>query len=572
MSQNNVSENMNLLNESESYIIFENQKIRDNVTNLNLDLNGNLNMDSNNVHFGILNIKTNKHDISILKKKIQHIVFDVDCSGSMSDICNDKRSKMDHINHTIINMIMFIVENPELMVFISVFAFDDKIYTIIENELISKENVETLVQQVRQIRPKNTTNIEKALTNSKEYIQKIYDCDVISKDNITITHIFMTDGDANQGITIPEELLQKCDLSISNIFIGFGIDHNAYLLKVLSSSNKNKYYFVDALEKAGLVYGEILHSIIYKIMENISISVKNGYIYDWKKNVWTDNMIIDDLVSDINKVFHILSENPSECEVLIESNNYLINEHFQYNIKSIMNEKPVQLHKYKYRQRTQELMFEVSKHNFNEINIPVYNHNNNYLLHSDTNDNPFYKERNEKNALLKEKMNALLEEMKKYCQPESESESETESEKLDDMEKNFMKLLCDDIYMCLQTIDTRYGAMYSCSRQVSQGEQRSYSATQAPNMNLMKKCIIPKLQRSYAFTGYNDDDDVLVHHNFDYVGSESSQDEYEEEKVEQDNKEYTVSEEIDTNPYTNLSVLNLMRCCSSTIDDNKLFR
>jgi len=563
---------MNLLNENESNIIFESQKICENVTNidLKLDLKLDLNMDLNNIHFGILNIKTNKHDITNLKK-IQHIVFDVDCSGSMSDICNDNRSKMEHINHTIINMIMFIVEHPELMVFISVFAFDDQIYTIIENELISKENVETLVQQVRQIRPKNMTNIEKALTNSKEYIQKIYDCDVIGKDNITITHIFMTDGDANQGVTQPEELLQKCDLSISNIFIGFGIDHNAHLLKILSSSNKNKYYFVDALEKAGLVYGEILHSIIYKIMENISISVKNGYIYDWKKNVWTDNMIIDDLVSDINKVFHILSENPIECEVLIESNNYLTNEHFQYNIKTIINENPVQLYKYKYRQRTQELMFEVNKHNFNNINIPVYNHNNNYSLYSDSNDNPFYKERNEKNALLKEKMNALLEEMKKYC----DSNSDTDVEKMDDMERNFMKLLCDDIYMCLQTIDTRYGAMYSCSRQVSQGEQRSYSANQAPNMNLMKRCIIPipKLQRSYAFTGEIDDNNELVNHNFDYVSGESSQEEYEEEKVEpEDKKEYTVSEDIDTNPYTNLSVLNLMRCCSSTIDDNKLFR
>lgn len=89
-------------------------------------------------------------------------------------------------------------------------------------------------------------------------------------------------------------------------------------------------------------------------------------------------------------------------------------------------------------------------------------------------------------------------------------------------------------------------------------------------MNQMKRCIIPKLQRSYAFNGYNDDDDdyddnLLVHHNFDYVGGEY------EEQVESNNQ-YTVSEEIDANPYTNLSVLNLMRCCSSTIDDNKLFR
>ena len=99
---------MNLLNENESNIIFESQKICENITNidLKLDLKLDLNMDLNNIHFGILNIKTNKHDITILKK-IQHIVFDVDCSGSMSDICNDNRSKMEHINHTIINMIMF---------------------------------------------------------------------------------------------------------------------------------------------------------------------------------------------------------------------------------------------------------------------------------------------------------------------------------------------------------------------------------------------------------------------------------------------------------------------------------
>ena len=562
---------MNLLNESESNIIFESQKIGENITNL--DLNGDLNMDLNNVYFGILNIKTNKYDISNFKKK-QHIVFDVDCSGSMSDICNDNRSKMEHINHTIINMIMFIVEHPELIVYISVFAFDDQIYTIIENELISKENVETLVQQVRQIRPKNMTNIEKALTNSKEYIQQKYEeCGVNGKDNITITHIFMTDGDANQGLTEAKELLNKCDLSISNIFIGFGIDHNAYLLKNLSSPNKNKYYFVDALEKAGLVYGEILHSIIYKIMENINISVKNGYIYDWKKNVWTDNMIIDDLVSDINKVFHIISENPSECDVSIEFNNYLTNEPFQHNINPTMNEKPVKLYKYKYRQRTQELMFEVSQHNFNNIKIPVYNHNNNYSLYSDSNDNPFYKERNEKKKLLKEKMNALLEEMKKYCDSNADG---ADAEKMDDMERNFMKLLCDDINMCLQTIDTKYGAMFSCSRQVSQGEQRSYSANQAPNFKQIKRSI-PIMTRSRAFNGEIDDiddiDEAFIQHHFHYLGR--TQEEYEEDETNQDKQEkqeYIVSEELDSNPYTNLSVLNLMRCCSSTLDDNKLFR
>ena len=546
------SENMDLISKNDSYIIFEKQDICEEIIT---DLK---NME--NMKFGILNLKTNSSING--EKKQQHIVFSVDCSGSMSDICNDRRSKMDHINHTIINMIMFLVEHPELVVYISVFAFDDKIYKIIENELISSDNFERLINQVKQIRPKNMTNIENALCNSKNYIQNL------QKDR-TITHIFMTDGDANQGKVIPEELLEIVSdlsmISISNIFVGFGLDHNAYLLKILSSSNKNKYYFIDALEKAGLVYGEILHSIIYKIFENISITIKGGFIYDWKKNVWSNDILIDDLVTDINKVFHILSENPSNCEVLIKGNNYLTNKPFESNIISSMTTDATDmtdLTKFKYRQRTQELMFQVNKHNFDKIYILNNFVNENYETRS--------KELIEENILLKTKMNLLLEEMKKYC------------ENLEDFAKNddikFMKLLCDDVYMCLQTIDTKYGAMYSCSRQVSQGEQRSYSANQAPTPNFNQPINdfhsnTPQLKRSCALC-FNDDNDENYEDEFykEKILDEMCPLNFNIDDIKEHGEKYTVSEEIDDNPYSNLSILSLMRSCSSSVYDNKLFR
>ena len=545
-------ENMDLISKNDSYIIFEKQDICEEIIT---DLK---NME--NMKFGILNLKTNSSING--EKKQQHIVFSVDCSGSMSDICNDRRSKMDHINHTIINMIMFLVEHPELEVHISVFAFDDKIYKIIENELISSDNFERLINQVKQIRPKNMTNIENALCNSKNYIQNL------QKDR-TITHIFMTDGDANQGKVNPEELLEIVSdlsmISISNIFVGFGLDHNAYLLKILSSSNKNKYYFIDALEKAGLVYGEILHSIIYKIFENISITIKGGFIYDWKKNVWSNDILIDDLVTDINKVFHILSENPSNCEVLIKGNNYLTNKPFESNIISSMTTDATDmtdLTKFKYRQRTQELMFQVNKHNFDKIYILNNFVNENYETRS--------KELIEENILLKTKMNLLLEEMKKYC------------ENLEDFAKNddikFMKLLCDDVYMCLQTIDTKYGAMYSCSRQVSQGEQRSYSANQAPTPNFNQPINdfhlnTPQLKRSCALC-FNDEIDENYENDFykEKILDEMCPLNFNIDDIKEHGEKYTVSEEIDDNPYSNLSILSLMRSCSSSVYDNKLFR
>jgi hypothetical protein len=43
-------------------------------------------------------------------------------------------------------------------------------------------------------------------------------------------------------------------------------------------------------------------------------------------------------------------------------------------------------------------------------------------------------------------------------------------------DKKFMKLLCDDIYVCIQTHGTPHAKMYSCTRHLSQGSQRIYSS------------------------------------------------------------------------------------------------
>ena len=57
-----------------------------------------------NAKFGILNF------IAITTEESSDeldFLFSVDCSGSMSDICSDGRSKMQHIIHTLKNIIIF---------------------------------------------------------------------------------------------------------------------------------------------------------------------------------------------------------------------------------------------------------------------------------------------------------------------------------------------------------------------------------------------------------------------------------------------------------------------------------
>ena len=61
--------------------------------------------------FGVFNLHI-RSEINITSKHI-HIFFTIDGSGSMSDMCVDGRSKMQHIHYTLENMIRIFCETPE---------------------------------------------------------------------------------------------------------------------------------------------------------------------------------------------------------------------------------------------------------------------------------------------------------------------------------------------------------------------------------------------------------------------------------------------------------------------------
>jgi len=411
MSQFTVNVN-DFICQNDSMIQFDKDVVSQDFTNMDVI---NLDMNKQNMNFGIINLKIKKTNPSTQKR---HFVFSVDCSGSMNDLCNDGRTKNDHSNHTLINMITYFADHPELMVSITVFAFDGSIYTIIENQDVTQENLDKLIQDIKKIRPKDMTNIEKALINSREYIVNYCTENMDSH----VTHIFMTDGDATQGNTIPSILKGFVCSLVSNIFIGFGIEHNVYLLKELASDNKNNYYFVDALEKAGLVYGEVLHSIIYRVLENTSIYLVNGLAYDWKKNVWVDKIDMGDLVSESNKIIHVLTDKPNELSCMVQGNICLSKEPFEFTVQNTIKKVHdvdnfdgfIDLTKYKYRQRTQQLLYEANLHNFD--NLKCKDPLKISPSHIDDYDD-FCKIHDENGKLLKAKMKDLLKEMRQFLDP-----------------------------------------------------------------------------------------------------------------------------------------------------------
>ena len=400
--------------------------------------------------FGILNLKAISTPYT---KDNLEIIFMIDNSGSMSEFCSDNRTKMQHIIHTIKHMILYFKENSSINVWITVDTFCDKIQQIVERTSITNDNYELIIQNVQKIAPDGCTNIKHALKSIQTSADKIMD----EHPEHTIINMFMTDGEDTCGNS-SNNLIQYLNPNITNIFIGFGNEHDSYLLTSLSDSIVNgKYYFIDKIENSGLVYGEILHSIVYKLLKDVSIFVENGLIYNYKTNTWNSSLLIGDVISESDKTYHIISTIPEQCVVSISNN--VVNITKELVDKNLTN--------FMYRQRTLQYLYMVSnkhkhKYMYNGINI-------------------------------KELLRTFIDEITKYM---------TDNEMMDD---KFLKNLCDDIYISYKTFNTKFGGMYNTARQTSQGTQRCYTVNDTENLFSIPK--IPILRRNNNYLSDNEDEE-----------------------------------------------------------------
>jgi len=396
--------------------------------------------------------------IPIPNKKHQHFVFSIDESASMYDLCKDNRTKMSHILFTLENMIRIFAEQYDNQISIHVNAFSDKTYTVINNTIVSSSNVERLIQKIKKIRPKDSTNIENALEYANINIQEY------KKTNPTadVTHLFLTDGHPTIGNEDTMYLKELVSSDYPNIFIGYGTDHDPYLMTELAHHNNGSYFFIEALEKASLVYGEIIHKLLYKLIEDATMEIKNGEIYNYKTNTWEKELYIGDLVSEMEKIYQIRSVTPNQVECEIHHSGS-----FQYVIKSSDNPSHLtnltNLTNYIFRQKTQELLYQVKNYSLN-INKTKHNYKkkyNNNLFHF-TMDKQRLQNPSEENPLKRE-LYTFLEIMTNYME---------ENNLKDD---KFLKMLCDDIFVSYTLFGKRHSALVSCARQTSQGAQTTYN-------------------------------------------------------------------------------------------------
>jgi len=479
--------------------------------------------DSSKYHFGALHIQVASLSSidAITERTIWNIGFSVDISGSMSDVCKDGRDKMSHIKHTLCGILRVFSNISNVAVNVYIQAFDSEVEEILDFVTVSEDNVEALIQKIQKMFPRGETNLRKPL----ESIHSIMTKRMKSFPTQKFVHIMLTDGEDTSDNTY-YTIVSAVSEEFKNVFIGFGKTHNSLLMEEMSAGANNDYRFVDKLESSGLVYGEIIHDILYSAVESISISMNHGEIYDWRTDTWGQQIEIPSLSYSVEKTFHIRSIFPELATGIIKgipsqlsSTENQIQElnTFSYLIDIDIESRTIpeiDLTKYIYRQKVQEFLF--TSKNMNRTKL---------LLRS----NP-----SKLNAYVshyKTEIQRFFDHMKEYVQGKMLTDDP------------FWKVLLDDIYVAIKVFNRPCSHMYTHSRQNSQGRQQTYVVTNIDDNPPESR------RKSYSLSQLKDADDLdEMENSYDFCCGQTTQ--------------HELSDSIDTS-YQTPEIMKMMRDVSS---------
>ena len=458
--------------------------------------------------FGLLNLQA----VACEPSDINHeLVLTIDHSGSM-----ESSSKIDQAIYTLKNIVGYLEEHPNIRANVTIFKFDDRFTSVLERTNVTEDNYKSIEKTISKIRSRGGTNIGLELEETSKYISTLK----TMYPTHQISHIFLTDGEVTEGEFESNNLKQFVVKDVYNYFIGYGSDHDAKLLGILSDFEKGSYHYIDAIEKAGFVFGEILHNITHKLLYNCEIVVEHGVIYNYNTNLYTNRLFIGDIVGESNKVYHLFTDTPSTCYVHLKTVEPLEIHMFQEKIYDL------NFVNYAFRHRTLTLLGEVKQCQEKYESSPRFG-NKGVFSHGNISD-------------CKMKMAKLFDEMIKYMEDNN------------DKQNKFIKMLCDDIHISQKTLGTKYGRMCISSRQTSQGTQRIYTVNTTP------------LDRTRQFAYDSDDDDCQRSSPFQR-GSPSS-------NLVIDTDLYEVSNDcMEDSPYLTKTATTVMRSISyiSSSDSEK---
>jgi uncharacterized protein YegL len=391
--------------------------------------------------FGLLTLKFEKTEMT---KTPVFILFTIDRTGSMSEFGNtgDIKNKMFYVKETFKQIIHYI-SCKDAEIYIKVIIFNTEVETLINTVKVTSENCDEIVQNIMSVEPDGSTAIDSALHEAST-ILKGYREDNHGHD---IYHIFMTDGEPTSGNKNPDDLYSMVDPNFSTVFIGFGKNHNSRLLRKMSEGPLSNYEVIDNIEHTGVVYGSIMHEILFTSLRNVHVKVENGQIYDWTTNTWTTDISEPSIVSETKKIYYLKTTDREKLAIRIFGvptgsvdeihleDVFILPDLEDMETGEIQRSCDADLSKHIYRFSVQEILFQSRSIDRSEM------------------------------SSFKKTVAILFRKMRRFM-------------RLNNLLVDAMMCqLCDDLCIVYRTVGTRHGQMFSVARGASQGRQNSNTTT-----------------------------------------------------------------------------------------------
>lgn len=213
-----------------------------------------------------LRVSENASDADADARTPVHFCVVLDNSGSM-----DSDSKMKNVKKSLGHIVDILGSLDK----VSIIAFSDVVEMVVERATVNGVHHKTAIcNRIDRIYSDGGTNLSAGILGARGCLQN----GANEKQGI----LLLTDGHANQGVTDEAGILRIIGSIIEEFpgtsisCVGYGLDHNAEMLRKIASVGGGSYNIVQNAEDVATVFGDILGGLSSCAFQQVEVTLPPG--------------------------------------------------------------------------------------------------------------------------------------------------------------------------------------------------------------------------------------------------------------------------------------------------------
>ena len=235
--------------------------------------------------------------------------IDADASGSMEG------DKIDYVKVCLCRFVRMLLgykkTYPLFTFYVSIVAFDTRLFTISPIVTINEDTVPILITQINMMRDGGGTAFDKPFIDAQKQIGEFK----VDHPDATILRLFLSDGEVNKGIADKDELYKMLhEPKVPVAVVGLCDGHDVETMIALGNSPTSTYIYIAEPESFGILISDFL-SIMFVVTTDVTIHCDgNGdggdggdgdqCLYDFRTG-WSPSLTIPVLTSEQKRSFYV---------------------------------------------------------------------------------------------------------------------------------------------------------------------------------------------------------------------------------------------------------------------------